>query len=356
MKNRNILIIILALSTGILHCFPQPQIPFDPQKYVCYKTETPLQIDGELKESSWQEAAWTDLFVDIEGDLKPLPRFETRVKMLWDDDYFYFAGFMEESHIWAELTERDAVIFYDNDFEIFIDPQGDTHEYYEFEMNALNTVWDLLLTKPYRDQGCRAIDSWDIQDLQSAVLINGTLNDPSDIDEFWQVEIAIPWKVLEECADGAPPTNGEQWRVNFSRVEWAVHYEDGKYHKLKQPESNWVWSPQGLINMHYPEMWGFVQFSDKVVGTGKDEFIWNPLEGAKWALRQLYYRQREYQEKNGTWSDDIAALKMEDVEVPGYKWPPRLSRTMSFFEAVLYSTDGKTNIHLSWDGKVWVEE
>jgi hypothetical protein len=25
-------------------------------------------------------------------------------------------------------------------------------------------------------------------------------------------------------------------------------------------EDNWVWSPQGLINMHVPEMWGRVRF------------------------------------------------------------------------------------------------
>ena len=63
--------------------------------------------------------------------------------MLWDDEYFYFAAELIEDQIWATLTERDSVIFYDNDFEIFIDPDGDSHQYYEFEINALNTVWDL---------------------------------------------------------------------------------------------------------------------------------------------------------------------------------------------------------------------
>jgi hypothetical protein len=26
-------------------------------------------------------------------------------------------------------------------------------------------------------------------------------------------------------------------------------------------EDNWVWSPQGLINMHVPERWGWVEFA-----------------------------------------------------------------------------------------------
>ncbi|CEN48597.1 hypothetical protein CCAN2_1920045 [Capnocytophaga canimorsus] len=50
----------------------------------------------------------------------------------------------------ATLKERDTVIFHNNDFEIFLDPDNDSHNYYEFEINALNTVWDLFLTKPYR--------------------------------------------------------------------------------------------------------------------------------------------------------------------------------------------------------------
>ena len=35
---------------------------------------------------------------------------------------------------------------------------------------------------------------------------------------------------------------------------------------------NWVWSPQGEINMHIPEMWGQVQFSQITVGCGEEEF------------------------------------------------------------------------------------
>ncbi|HQI44441.1 MAG TPA: hypothetical protein PK949_10040, partial [Dysgonamonadaceae bacterium] len=63
------------------------------------------------------------------------------------------------------------------------------------------------------------------------------------------------------------PSAGDQWRVNFSRVEWHTNIENGKYVKKKDPvsgkplpEENWVWSPQGVVDMHRPEMWGFVHF------------------------------------------------------------------------------------------------
>ncbi len=73
--------------------------------------------------------------------------------MQWDDEYFYIAAELEEPHVWATLTQHDAVIFHHNDFELFVDPNSDSHEYFEFEMNALNTGWDLFLPKSYKDGG-----------------------------------------------------------------------------------------------------------------------------------------------------------------------------------------------------------
>ncbi len=340
--------------------FPTPQIPFNPRTYVCYKTDEPLTIDGQLTEKAWQNAKWTEEFVDIEGSLKPLPRFKTRAKMLWDDNYFYVAAWMEEPHVWATLKQRDTVIFYDNDFEIFIDPDGDAHEYYEYEMNALNTFWDLLLIRPYRDQN-GAVNAWDIKGIQHAVWIDGTLNDPSDVDRGWQVEVAIPWSVLKECAyRPAPPKDGDQWRVNFSRVEWEIEIKDGKYTKAINPktgkpfpENNWVWSPQGLIAMHYPEMWGFVQFSDIVVGKGQEAFRWNPEEDVKWALYQIYYAQKKYFNQNGKFATNWRELGLKEQKFKNYIWPPVIQTTNSLFEARLLSKDGKTAWCIRQDSKVW---
>ena len=202
--------------------FPELKIEYAPRTYVCYKTSTPMLVDGKLNDPGWVNAKWSESFVDIEGNLKPDPFYDTKVKMLWDDNYFYFGAEMEEPHVWATLTARDAVIFKDNDFEIFLDPDGDTHNYYELEVNAFETEWDLILLKPYHDQSKVAVDSWDIPGLITKVHVNGTINDPSDMDKGWSVEIAIPWKALEECAPNFHPQEGEQWKVNFSRVQWDV--------------------------------------------------------------------------------------------------------------------------------------
>lgn len=250
---RRLTIALFALA-GILHSQA-------PKRYTCNRATTPIQVDGHLDDAAWRSAPWTDDFVDIQDAGHPQPRFRTRVKMLWDDRYLYIAAELEEPHVWATLTQHDSVIFRDNDFEVFLNPSGDTRNYFEFEMNALNTGWDLFLNKPYREGG-KADNSWEIPGLLTAVQVDGTLNDPRDRDRGWTVEIAFPWSAFASRAPVKRPAAGDQWRINFSRVEWQTGIVDGKYVKVPgQPEDNWVWSPQGLIDMHVPEHWGHVQFA-----------------------------------------------------------------------------------------------
>ena len=232
----------------------------EPKRYACRRAAAPLVIDGRLDDAAWQQAEWTDWFTDIQGARMPAPRFHTRVKMLWDDRYFYVAAELDEPDLRASLTEHDSVIFHDNDFEAFLNPTADGLNYFEFEINALNTSWDLFLPKPYR-QGGKADNSWDIPGLKSAVSLRGTLNDPRDRDSGWSVEIAFPWEAFASRAKVQRPGAGDTWRVNFSRVEWRSKVVDGKYVNLPGiREDNWVWSPQGLIDMHVPDRWGFVRF------------------------------------------------------------------------------------------------
>ncbi len=335
---------------------PDDDVVFAPHSYVCYRTPVPIRVDGTIDEQSWLQTAWSVDFKDIEGGKKPEPRYRTRVKMLWDDDYLYFAAELEEPDIWATLQKRDTVIFYDNDFEIFIDPDGDTHEYYEFEMNAFGTQWDLLLTKPYRDQG-RAVNAWDIKGIQVGVKIYGTINDPTIKDQKWTLEIAMPWKILKECApEGRRPESGEQWRMNFSRVEWDVEVQQGKYVKKTDPktgnplpENNWVWSPQGLINMHLPELWGFVQFTDVMAGTSETAFVENPEEHIKWELRKLYYRQTRFFESNGFY-----ATGTEDPGIiSGAVGSLNIQTTSRMYEMSMPATGTGKRWYIRQDGLIW---
>ena len=231
-----------------------------PERYRCPRGTLALPLTGKLEDPAWDAADWSQDFVDIEGDIKPTPTWRTRVKVLWDDNYFYIGAQLEEPHVWATLTEHDSVIFQDNDFEVFIDPDGDANRYFEFEINALNTTWDLYLERPYRDGGS-ADNSYET-DALSAVHVQGSLNDPSDVDQGWSVEIAFPWACFAEKGGmPCPPRPGDTWRINFSRVQWDIEVQNGRYIKIpNHQEHNWVWTPQGVIDMHHPEQWGFVTF------------------------------------------------------------------------------------------------
>ncbi|MBM4119077.1 carbohydrate-binding family 9-like protein [bacterium] len=306
--------------------FPLPAVDllaWRPPVYRCLFTSTPPTVDGRLDDPAWRPADWTSDFVDIEGDARPRPPLRTRAKLLWDTENLYVAAALVEPQLWATYTERDAVIYHENDFELFLDPDGDSHDYYELEINALGTVWDLLLTAPYRDGG-HAVDAWDIAGLQSAVHLDGTLNDPRDTDRGWSVELALPWQVLEECAPhGGPPLPGEGWRLNFSRVQWDLEASASGYAKRSDPETgrplpehNWVWAPQGLIAMHYPELWGRLDFVDE---RGEPA---PPAPAGLHPLRLLYYAQRRQAARSGAFARNLAELPPLPPAVPEWRALP----------------------------------
>jgi hypothetical protein len=275
---------------------------FPPKSYRCVYATSPVKMDGKLDDGVWLLASWSDDFVDIQGPELPAPRYRTRMKMLWDDTYLYIGALMEEPHVWASLRNHDDIVFRDNDFEVFIDPDGDAREYYELEVNAFGTIFDLYLHRRYKEEG-PAEHGWNCEGLKTAIHIDGTLNDPTDTDKGWSLEWAIPWSSLkppssslkprawdkpgfgEKERGAARPKPGDEWRVNFSRVQWLHNWEgttapkqlvrpvdpsapagvreDAKpaYEKTAgKPEDNWVWTPQWQIDMHDPRWWGRVRF------------------------------------------------------------------------------------------------
>ena len=265
---------LLILSLLLFGCQTSQTIEVDltkkivtPKHYVVSKTSDPILIDGLDNEKVWKQANYSDDFTDIEGIKTPTQK--TNVKLLWDENYLYVFAKLYENHIWGDITKRDDVIFYNNDFEVFINPNNHVFSYGEIEINALGTVWDLYLNRPYRLKG-KADNRWNIEELKSSVNINGTINNANDIDNFWTVEMAIPLNKISQLKrplDYDHPKSGDVWRINFSRVNWDYELNNGKYLRKKindkyLPEYNWVWSPQGTINMHLPENWGYLVFSE----------------------------------------------------------------------------------------------
>lgn len=329
-----------------------------PKCYSAVKASGPIKLDGKLDEQTWANAPWSDKFVDIEGNLKPNPRFATRVKMAWDNEFLYVAAEIEDPHIWANLKKHDEVVFFDNDFEIFLDPDNDTQNYFEYEVNALGTIFDLFVVKPYR-VGAPALHSWNFEGLKQGIHIDGTINNPTDTDKKWVVEVAIPFSTLGFGL--TTPSVDTPWRINFSRVEWDTKVENGRYVKetdpatgRSKPENNWVWSPQGVINMHCPERWGYLSFINSTTLVGTKAFEIPQIEMAKSALWALFYRQSQYANKNG-----FFAKKLEDIgfkkqiKVNGVAYTLILETTTDLYQATMFDAKGGVVAKINNEGKIF---
>jgi hypothetical protein len=345
---------------------PIPAVDFSPPVYHCRRAAKPFLLDGRLDKPFWEDAPFTSAFLDIEGEHMQCPRFLTRAKMLWDDENLYVGAQLDGSEIWGSVTKRDDIIFQDNDFEIFIDPDSDTQQYYEFEMNALNTLWDLFLPTAYRDNGS-GLNGYDIHGLRTAVFIDGTVNKPSASNRSWSVEVVIPFAAIIECLpQKRAPKEGEYYRINFSRVQWKTDVKDGRYQKRTDPstgqplpEDNWVWASTGVVNIHYPELWAFVFFT----GTAKENlsYIIPEDEYRKWELRKLYYSQQIFLDLNRHYSNHLEELKYilekyspNNANRMVKPLPYRIETTSHTFEISCPSSDGKKDILIYSNGKVEV--
>lgn len=278
-----------------------------PLVYQVQKVNGTIKIDGRDTEAQWANIPWSSKFIDIEGADKTTPAYETRFKMMYDDANLYIYAKMEEPHVWGNITKYDDIIFHNNDFEVFIKPDIHQDHYYELEVNALNTLFDLALVKPYR-YGGKALIHWDMKGLKSAVHVEGTLNNPRDKDKFWSVEIAIPFTALQSFGSGDTPPLSSYWLFNFSRVQWQHTVKNNTYQRKAEngnilPEDNWVWSPIGLVNMHYPERWGYIQFVDQ---------LGNPTLPASYEIKKLgwniHYLQQVYKRKHGNYAAELDQL------------------------------------------------
>jgi len=253
-----------------------------PVSYRCLRTSEPLQIDGRLDKPAWQQTEWMGPFVDMEHGTPT--ELDTQVAFLWDDTALYAAVRLEEPDVFGYETTRDGRISADCEFEVFILGDG---TYYELQINALNAVYEVFWTwfQPLAEAtdyesfdqlfkcrraiyggltddypGRHGSFDWDFPGLQTAVQIDGTLNNRAIKDTAWTAEIAFPWSGMTDLARygrNLPPKDGDTWRIGCSRVQ---HWRDDNGDTTRSRD--WSICRHGKVQMHVPDRWPYIVFID----------------------------------------------------------------------------------------------
>jgi len=186
-----------------------PATPPVPEAHV-RKTATPPKIDGVLDDPAWQAATLLTLVDSLDG--RPT-QLRTTARLTWDAEALYVAFDCEDPDVWGTFRNRDDPIYTQEAVEIFIDADADGKTYDEIEVSPHNVVFDAYF--PARRQGMDL--SWD-SGIQSAVKVDGTIDDASDRDHGWTVEMRIPFARLHSVPR-LPPQPGDRWRFNLYRLE-----------------------------------------------------------------------------------------------------------------------------------------
>lgn len=259
------------------------------------RTRERIVVDGDLTKPAWRALPRSPRFVDMVSGAPAL--YDTRVASLWDAERFYVAYWIEEPQVTATLRERDSFIWNDNDVELFVAGEDC---YYELEINAFGTVyeaffvWQDALVRGSRfekagfDPMGRNVDllggfqdasrwgrhprgrrfaflDFDLAGLETAVKIDGRINDPGTIDRGWTVEMALPWTSLGFVLGSRPlpPKDGDTLRCDFSRFEAL------RVHGKPLPENpGWSLNPHGVYDSHIPESFSVVHFSEEATPGG----------------------------------------------------------------------------------------
>lgn len=259
--------------------------------YIAHKISRSILIDGNTSKPVWQQANWSNRFVDMVTGAPGM--YATKSAILWNDSHIFFAFEAEEPFLDARLTERDSILFVENDLELLIDGQDC---YYELEINAANTVYEVFFIwkdayvqggrfdlpqfdvhqpeaytfggdydrsgasfwKGRHPRGIRwAFTNFDMPGLETAVQLEGTLNDHRDIDKGWSLEISIPWSSLGLLANGRsiPPQDGDIWNMFLGRFQKLMTGGQEVF-----PHPAMAMTSHGVYDTHLPDKWSKILF------------------------------------------------------------------------------------------------
>ena len=246
-------LVLASCATGSLAQDARPKAPIDPKtlpapkRAVVPKLRGAVTVDGELNEPVWAKAIVLGTLVPANGIDRP--RESTLVRAWYDDTALYLGWTCSDADIQATFTARDSRFWEEEVAEFFITPK-DLTRYFELQWNPLGGVFDAIINNQLDERGVskKFEGEWGYtaKGMKSAVKVKGTVGKREDTDEFWQVEVVIPFSDFEVPA----PKPGDVWRANFYR------FNRGR----DLPAEQLSWSPPMLPGFHQPSRFGFLEF------------------------------------------------------------------------------------------------
>ena len=232
---------LLFLTFAFSASFAQEKPPLP--EYTIYAVQDSINIDGLLEQPAWLQPPIIDEFSYPWFEIGEKER--TEVRMLWSPAYLYVFFKSHDAFISSHLTQRDDPVSRDDCVEVVIAPDtSQVKSYFNFEFNALTTILD---RSPFIERSSQ----WNADGIKVANHIAGTLNDTSDVDDYWTIELAIPLVTFETFAPDIPPKHVQKWRLNLYRTGGDINLQYATWSNTLRPK------PQ----FHAPDRFGIVEFS-----------------------------------------------------------------------------------------------
>ena len=218
-----------------------------PKRVVVPKLRGAVTVDGELNEPMWARAAVLGPCGPASGSGQA--REATFVRVWYDDTALHLGWTCTDADIQATFTARDSKFWEEEVVEFFV-TRRDLTRYFELQWNPLGGEFDAIIRNELDERGVskKFAGDWNYtaKGMKSAVKVRGTVDNSSDRDEQWQVEVTIPFADLEE----GPPKPGDVWRANFYRFN----------REKNLPVEQLSWSAPVLAGFHQPSRFGYLEF------------------------------------------------------------------------------------------------
>jgi DNA-binding beta-propeller fold protein YncE len=215
-------------------------------RYTARRADSKIEVDGKLNELAWRNAAW---FGDFKfAWWKDGKQEQTVARMLWDDEFLYVSYECQDAHISAVQTEHDSPVYKDDCVELFTAPNpARPLDYFNIEMNVNRAILD----RHHPDGPGKTVPNWNSHGIRIATSVDGTLNDDTDKDRGWVLEVAIPFANFAEVTGRSHPRDGDIWHLNLNRLGGQTNPQ----------YSQWSPGTTKAPAFHAPDTFGRVTFS-----------------------------------------------------------------------------------------------